>query len=117
VREGVEEHGPLLWNSQCTVHVASAGASPSGNAWTVSVPVMFAPGYVGAKHLYLSAIGMRGQSSGWQDRGDWTVRPRVDGVWPVSARVGEVIQVAGLSFGAQQGGSSLRLNGTAITAI
>jgi hypothetical protein len=109
--------GPTLQNSPCTVQTLTAGASPSGNTWTVNVPVTFAAGYSGAKQLLLAAIGVSGQSSGWQDRGDWTARPRVDGVWPSSARVGEVIQIAGLSFGAAQGGSSLRLNGTAITPV
>ena len=36
--------GPTLQNSQCTVSPQTAGASPNGNAWTITVPVTFAAG-------------------------------------------------------------------------
>jgi hypothetical protein len=76
--------GPGPQNSQCAVDTVTAGASPSGNTWTVNVPVTFAASYNGLKRIYMSAISQSGASSGWQDRGSWAPLC-VFGVTPVSA--------------------------------
>jgi hypothetical protein len=62
-----------LQNSQCSVNVATATVSSSGNTLTWHVPMTFKPAYAGAKNAYLLAVDVSGSNSGWQQLGAWTV--------------------------------------------
>ncbi len=62
-----------LQNNQCSIALASSGASPSGNTLTVNLAVTLKPAFGGAKNIYMYAANASGGNSGWQDRGDWTV--------------------------------------------
>jgi hypothetical protein len=62
-----------LSNSQCSVNVASASVTGSGNTLTLSVPLTFTGAFAGAKNVYLWATSTGGQNSGYQQRGTWTV--------------------------------------------
>jgi imidazole glycerol phosphate synthase subunit HisF len=62
-----------LQNSQCSLNVATATASPSGNSLTLNVTVTFQPSFAGAKNVYLHAVDVSGSNSGWQQLGAWTV--------------------------------------------
>ena len=62
-----------LANSQCSLNVGAATVTPSGNTLTLNVPVMFLVGFAGAKNVYLSANDVSEASTGWVQRGAWTV--------------------------------------------
>jgi hypothetical protein len=61
-----------LSNSQCSIGVAAATVSTSGNNLTLNLPVTFTAAYTGAKTTYMFAAGSSA-SSGWQTIGSWTV--------------------------------------------
>jgi uncharacterized repeat protein (TIGR01451 family) len=61
-----------LSNSQCSIGVAAATVSTSGNNLTLNLPVTFTAAYAGAKTTYLYAAGSSA-ASGWQSMGTWTV--------------------------------------------
>ena len=61
-----------LRNSRCTISVAGATRSVSGNTLTLNLPVTFSGLFTGTKNIYLFGTGSS-LNSGWQDRGDWTV--------------------------------------------
>jgi hypothetical protein len=65
--------GGTLQNSQCSVALGSSMATPTGNTLTLTLAVTFKPAFAGAKNIYMYAQNATGASSGWQDRGDWTV--------------------------------------------
>jgi len=62
-----------LQNNQCSVNLAGSSVVLSGNSLTLNLAMTFKPAYVGAKNVYMYAVNGTGTSSGWQDRGDWTV--------------------------------------------
>ena len=62
-----------LQNSQCSLNVATATVTPSGNTLTLQVTVTFKPAYAGAKNVYMHAVDVSGANGGWQQRGAWTV--------------------------------------------
>ncbi len=62
-----------LQNSQCSVNVATATVSSSGNTLTWNVAMTFKPAYSGAQEIYLLAVDGSGSNSGWQQLGSWTV--------------------------------------------
>ena len=62
-----------LQNSQCSLNVAATTVAVSGNALTWNLPLTFQPGFAGAKNIYLNATDRSGSTSGWQQRGGWTV--------------------------------------------
>jgi hypothetical protein len=64
-------------NSQCTLHAGSSSVAMAGNNLTLGVTLSFAPAFVGAKNVYLYALGVSGQSSGWLTEGTWTPNPSV----------------------------------------
>jgi uncharacterized repeat protein (TIGR01451 family) len=72
-----------LSNSQCSINMAAASATPSGTNLTVNLPVTFAPGYAGTKSIYMYAAGSIA-NSGWQSLGTWTVPATVVAVSAVS---------------------------------
>ena len=67
----------ILENSQCSINVAAATVSLSGNTLTWNVPMTFKPAYAGLKNTYLHGIDLSGASSGWQQLGNWTVASTV----------------------------------------
>ena len=63
-----------LQNSQCTLDVGASSASGSGTNLTVNLAFSFQPGFVGLKNHYMRADDtVNNLTSGWQNRGTWTV--------------------------------------------
>jgi len=62
-----------LSNSQCTLNLTSSSASPNGVNLGLVLNITFAPAFSGAKNIYMLAKSSAGPSSGWQQRGTWTV--------------------------------------------
>ena len=60
-----------LQNSQCSLNVATATVSRSGNVLTLSVTVTFQPAFAGSKNIYMHAVDASGANSGWQELGTW----------------------------------------------
>lgn len=60
-----------LQNSQCSLNVATATVSRSGDVLTLSVTVTFQPAFAGSKNIYLHAVDVSGANSGWQELGTW----------------------------------------------
>ncbi len=62
-----------LQNSQCSLNVATASVSLSGNLLTLTTAVTFKPAFAGTKNIYLHALDGSGVNSGWQQLGTWIV--------------------------------------------
>jgi Zn-dependent metalloprotease len=62
-----------LANGQCTVTLDTAVATTTGPELLLTVPITFEPRYSGTKDILMFAANATGASSGWVDRGDWTV--------------------------------------------
>jgi hypothetical protein len=77
-----------LQNSQCSINVAAATVTVSGNTLTWNVPMTFKPAYAGAKNTYLYAVDVSGSNSGWQQLGSWTVGSGAGTPSPVSVTPG-----------------------------
>jgi hypothetical protein len=60
-------------NSQCRLSGQGLSAAASGNTLTLNVPLTFKSGFLGTKYVYMLASDTAGHSSGWQNRGSWTV--------------------------------------------
>jgi Beta-propeller repeat len=71
-----------LQNSQCAVNAAGSSSSADGNNLTLNLALTFLPAYNGAKNIYMLAYD--GQSSGWQQKGTWTVSATTGTLGPVS---------------------------------
>jgi uncharacterized membrane protein len=62
-----------LSNSQCSMNLASATASASGNDLILSLPITFTGAYLGTmKNIFMYAAGSNA-NSGWQTMGSWTI--------------------------------------------
>jgi hypothetical protein len=59
-------------NSQCTLNAGSSSVSTTGNDLTLNVSLSFTGTFAGAKNVYLYAVGISGQNSGWMMEGTWT---------------------------------------------
>jgi hypothetical protein len=72
-----------LTNSQCTLNLATSSAAPSGNDLTLTLVVTFKAGFAGAKNVDMRANSHVGSTTGWVNRGTWTVPAVVsyDGNW------------------------------------
>jgi hypothetical protein len=94
-----------LQNSQCAVALGGTGAPTSTTALTLTLPMTFAPAFLGAKNVYLYATNASGQNSGWQPRGTWTVPEVVTTVTVVTAETVAPASGSGVSqtFAAQYG--------------
>ena len=64
-----------LSNTQCTLHLTSSSASAGGSILSLVLNVTFAPGFTGQKSVYMLARSSMGPTSGWQQKGTWTVPP------------------------------------------
>jgi hypothetical protein len=62
-----------LSNSQCSIAMASAAVTVSGNNLTLSVPITFASSFAGAKNIY-AYDAETSVNSGWQTMGTWTAQ-------------------------------------------
>jgi hypothetical protein len=65
--------GGTLQNSQCGVNLGASSVTMSGDTLTLTLAMTFTASYAGAKNIYMFAANASGLTSGWQDRGDWTV--------------------------------------------
>ena len=62
-----------LQNSQCSINVATATASLSGDLLTLTAAITFKPPFAGAKNIYLHAVDGSGVANGWEQLGAWVV--------------------------------------------
>jgi hypothetical protein len=61
-------------NGQCSINLAGSSRTTSGNSLSLSLPVTFTSAtFAGAKNVFMDVVTNTGASSGWPDRGDWTV--------------------------------------------
>jgi hypothetical protein len=74
----------VLENSQCSLNVAAAQPTVSGNTLTWNLALAFQAGFGGNRNIYMYATDAPGSNSGWQVRGAWTVP---DGAGPASVSV------------------------------
>jgi len=65
--------GSSINNSQCTLNPASSSVAPNGNNITVNVALSFSAGFAGSKTMWLTVNDSTGASTGFQNRGAWTV--------------------------------------------
>jgi hypothetical protein len=70
---GITPGSGTLSNSKCTVNGSGSSVSASGTTLTQNVALSFAAGFAGTKNVFLSASDNADASSGWQQRGTWTV--------------------------------------------
>ncbi len=65
--------GPsTLQIGQCAIALGNSAAVLSGNTLTLSLAMTFSASFAGVKNVYMFAAA-GDASSGWQDRGNWTV--------------------------------------------
>jgi hypothetical protein len=62
-----------LQNSQCAIDLATSSASGVGSTLTLNLAVSFKPAFAGAKNFYMWAFNKFNLTSGYQQRGTWTV--------------------------------------------
>jgi hypothetical protein len=62
-----------LQNSQCAIAVGSSSVTLAGNTLTLYLAMRFKPAFAGRKHIYMYAFAGTPASSGWEERGEWTV--------------------------------------------
>src|SRR5438876_3677867 len=92
----------------------------------MSLPLTFNPAFAGAQQVWMSAVGGAG-SSGWQQRGNWTVTAPVQSVQAVSVAPGSgsgSSQTSSFQFSDSSGGTDLQNvwmwlapNGTSVANI
>jgi hypothetical protein len=75
---GVLGSAGTLQNNQCTANLSSSSASTSGTNLTLNLSLSFSGAFLGPKTILMSASDYAGQSSGWQQRGSYTVTPAVE---------------------------------------
>jgi len=96
-----------LANSQCTLNLASSSATTNGNNLTVVLTITFSPGFAGLKQIYLLAAGASGATTGWQQRGAWTVPPPGPAVISVSPSGSGMSQAFTLQYSDTNGAANL----------
>jgi Zn-dependent metalloprotease len=60
-------------NSQCSLDVTQSSALRSGNDLTLVLVITFKPAFAGAKNIDMRANSNVGSTTGWVNRGTWTV--------------------------------------------
>jgi hypothetical protein len=65
--------GIVQQNSQCTVDFKNSSVFASGQSLSLTTRITFSPAFAGDKNIYLQATSVFGESTGWQQRGIWTV--------------------------------------------
>jgi hypothetical protein len=66
--------GGTLSNSQCTLNASSSSVGTAGTKLTLKASLTFAA-TVESQALYLFAVNLEGQDSGWVQEGSWTPAP------------------------------------------
>jgi hypothetical protein len=59
-------------NSQCTLNSAGSSVTVSGTTLSINLALSFQTAYGGLKNVYMAGTGALG-TSGWQQKGTWTV--------------------------------------------
>ena len=93
-----------LQNSSCSINLSGSSASMSGTTLTLNLAVAFSPSYAGSKTISMFANAAGYLSSGWQDRGSWTV-PTVSTPAPPPPSVPSGVSVIGVTPGSGSGRS------------
>jgi hypothetical protein len=75
----------------CTISGSSLSGVVSGNTLTVTVPIVFSPGFAGTRNIYVSVTDSGGLSSGWVTAGTWNP----SGATPAAPTVGAMTPAAG----------------------
>ncbi len=70
---GVGYGSSSVENAQCRINAPSSSIVNAGNDRTVNLSITFKAPFAGAKNIYLLTNDLAGRSSGWQQRGIWTV--------------------------------------------
>jgi hypothetical protein len=65
--------GGTLQNSRCRVTLSSGNVVFDGTVLRIRPSVTFKAAHAGQQHLHLYAESVTGATSGWQERGQWTV--------------------------------------------
>jgi hypothetical protein len=93
-------------NSQCILNGAASSATTSGNTLTLNLALTFQPAYGGAKYVYMEAVSPAG-TSGWQQKGAWTVPVTVQAVSVTPASGNGATQTFSLQFSDTVGATDL----------
>lgn len=67
-----------LQNGQCTASLSGSSTTTSGTNLTLNLALSFTGAFLGPKAILMNASDYAGQSSGWQQRGSFTVTPAVE---------------------------------------
>ena len=78
--------GSILQGSSCAINLGSSSASASGSVLTLNLAIAFTPAFSGEKTIRMFANAAGGVSSGWQDRGSWTVTAPAPAPTPTNGR-------------------------------
>jgi len=62
-----------LENSQCLIQLAMSAVGGTDTMLMLILTVDFKPEFAGDKSIFMNAAGLSGATSGWQQRGTWTV--------------------------------------------
>ena len=76
-----------LQGSSCAINLGSSSVSASSSGLTLNLAIAFTPAFSGAKTIRMFANAAGGLSSGWQDRGSWTVPSSAPAPAPTRPRV------------------------------
>ena len=107
-------------NSQCILNGAGSSVTTSGATLTLNLALTFQTAYGGVKNVYMEAIGSAA-TSGWQQKGTWTVPVTVQAVSVTPASGSGTTQTFSLQFsdtaGATDLASASALVNSALTAV
>ena len=90
-----------LQNSYCGIALGSSSSSANGNTLTLNLAFTFTPAFSGTKSIRMFANGIGAYSSGWQDRGSWTV-PAISAVASAPSAVSAVAVTPSSGSGTSQ---------------
>jgi len=76
----------ILQGSSCAINLGSSSASASGSGLTLNLAIAFTPAFSGEKTVRIFANAAGGVSTGWQDRGSWTVTSSAPAPSPTTTR-------------------------------
>src|ERR1017187_2220759 len=99
-------------NSQCTLNGAGSSVTSSGATLTLNLALTFQTAYVGLKNVYMDAVDALG-TSGWQQKGTWTVPVTVLAVSVTPASGSGNTQTFSLQFSDTGGATDL----TSVSAV
>jgi hypothetical protein len=99
-------------NSQCTLNGAGSSVTTSGNTLTLNLALTFQTAYGGGKNVYMEAVGGLG-TSGWQQKGTWTVPVTVQAVSVTPASGSGATQTFSFQFSDSAGATDL----TSVSAL